>query len=174
MNSRFLGGVATPVFFCSASSAAIVGVTFTAKVPRTLIGLTVDETAEFERLDRRSPVDALGNCLWDFEGGPRTPDEKRWLELYRKHEAGRALGLRRKADEVGKTLRRRYARKVAEDRTDGKDVGRHAIPYCSMESRRGGTLFLAMLRPLAWSFSQANPLSVAYGQLSCRRRAPTP
>jgi hypothetical protein len=74
--------------FCLPSSAAIVDVTFTATVPRTLIGLTVDETAEFERLDRLSPVDRSGKCLWDFEGEPKTPDEKRWLELYRKHEAG--------------------------------------------------------------------------------------
>jgi len=54
----------------------------------TLIGLTVDETLEFERLDRLSPVDHLGNCTWDFEGDPKTPEEKRWLELYRKHEIG--------------------------------------------------------------------------------------
>ena len=41
MNSHFLGGVAAPVFFgsVSPSSAAIVGVTFTGTLPRTLIGL---------------------------------------------------------------------------------------------------------------------------------------
>ena len=88
MNSHFLGGVAAPVFFgsVSPSSAAIVGVTFTGTLPRTLIGLTVDEAAEFERLGRLSPVDHLGNCLWDFEGDPKTPDEKRCLEFYRKLE----------------------------------------------------------------------------------------
>jgi hypothetical protein len=52
----------------------------------TLIGLTADETREFERLDRLSPVDHLGNCEWSFEGEPKTPEEKRWLELYQKHE----------------------------------------------------------------------------------------
>ncbi len=90
MTSNFLGGVAAPAFFdpVSPSSEAIVDVPFTGTVPRTLIGLTVDETAEFERLDRLSPVDHLGNCLWDFEGDPKTPDEKRWLELYRKLETG--------------------------------------------------------------------------------------
>jgi hypothetical protein len=49
--------------FCLPSSAAIVDVTFTATVPRTLIGLTVDETAEFERLDRLSPVDRSANVF---------------------------------------------------------------------------------------------------------------
>jgi hypothetical protein len=56
--------------------------------PHTLIGLTADETLEFERLDRLSPVDHLGNCVWNFEGEPKTFEEKRWLELYRKHENG--------------------------------------------------------------------------------------
>ena len=42
----------------------IVDATFIGAAQRTLTGLTVDETAEFERLDRRSPVDDLGNFLW--------------------------------------------------------------------------------------------------------------
>ena len=54
--------------------------------PEIRIGLTADETSEFERLDQLSPVDHLGNCAWDFEGDPKTADEKRWLELYRKRE----------------------------------------------------------------------------------------
>src|SRR3954447_24513252 len=54
----------------------------------TLIGLSADETREFERLDRLSPVDHLGNCTWDFEADPKTPEERRWQELYRKHEIG--------------------------------------------------------------------------------------
>src|ERR1700693_5363454 len=71
-----VGGI-WPVFFdsVSPSSAAIVGVTFTGTLPRTLIGLTVDEAAEFERLDRLPPVDDSGNCLWDFEGDPKTSNE---------------------------------------------------------------------------------------------------
>jgi len=55
--------------------------------------LTLEETLEFERLDRLSPVDHLGNCAWDFEGEPKTPEEKRWLELYRKHETGWSVWL---------------------------------------------------------------------------------
>jgi len=147
MNSNFLIGLAAlaPFGSVSPSSAAIVDVTFTGTLPRKLSGLTVNETAEYERLDRLSPVDDLGNCLWDFEGDPQTLDEKRWLELYRKHEASGALSLRRKADEAGQTLRRGYVRKVAVNLTDSKDVGRHAIPYYSIESRRSGILFLAML-----------------------------
>jgi hypothetical protein len=89
MNSNLLGGGATPAFFgsISPSSAATVDVTFAGMAQRSLIGLTADERAELERLDRLSPVDHLGNCLWDFEGDPQTPDEKRWLVLYRRHVA---------------------------------------------------------------------------------------
>jgi hypothetical protein len=52
----------------------------------TIIGLTGDETSEFERLDQQLPLDHSGNVSWDFERGPKTEVEKRWLELYRKHE----------------------------------------------------------------------------------------
>jgi hypothetical protein len=147
MNSHFLGGVATPVFFGSVSplSAAIVDVTFTGTVPRTLIGLTVDETAEFERLDRLSPVDHVGNCLWDFEGDPKTPDEQRWLELYRKREAGSITWPAAEGGWVEQALRRRYARKVAADRTAGKEIDCYTISHCSIGWRRGSILFIAML-----------------------------
>ena len=105
----------------------IVDATFIGAAQRTLTGLTVDETAEFERLDRRSPVDDLGNFLWDFEGDPKTPDEKRWLELYRKHKTGRALGMRPK-------------------HPDGNaEVDSHGIPHCSIGWLRGGTLFIVTL-----------------------------
>ena len=146
MNSHFSGGVAAPALFgsVSPSPAAIVDVTFTATVPRTPIGLTADETAEFERLDRLSPVDPLGNCLWDFEGDPKTPDEKRWLELYRKREAGSSTWPAAKGGRVGQAIRRRHARKVAVDRTAGKEVGCHAIPHCSIGWHRGVTLFIAI------------------------------
>jgi hypothetical protein len=147
VTSNFSGGVAAPLFFgsVSPSPAAIVDVTFAGTAQRSLIGLTVDETAEFERLDRLSPLDHLGNCLWDFEGDPKTTDEKRWLKLYIKHETGRALGLRRKADEVGQTLRCRYARKVAPNRAAGNEVGCYAMPHCSLGWRRSAPLFIAML-----------------------------
>ena len=137
MNLNFSSGLPAPVFFGSASpsSAAIVDIAFTGTAPRTLTGLTLDESAEFERLDRLSPVDHLGNCLWDFEGDPKTPDEKRWLELYGKHEASRALGLRRNADEA----------RQASDRPLGKEVSCPAVPHCSTAWRRGATVFIATL-----------------------------
>jgi hypothetical protein len=143
MNSNLLGGGATPVFFgsVSPSSAATVDVTFAGTGQRSL--MTADETAEFERLDRLSPVDHLGNCLWDFEGDPQTSDEKRWLVLYRRHEASSSTWPAAEGGPVGQTLRRRYASKVAPDRTAGKEVG--CIPHCSTGWRRGGILFVAML-----------------------------
>jgi hypothetical protein len=68
--------------------------------PHTLIGLTVEETLEFERLDRLSPVDHLGNCTWDFADDAKIPEEKRWMELYRKHEIGWRLWLAAEGDWV--------------------------------------------------------------------------
>jgi hypothetical protein len=145
MNSNFIGGVAAPVFFgsVSPSSAATVDVTFAGTGQRSLIGLTADETAEFERLDRLSPVDHLGNCLWDFEGDPQTPDEKRWLVLYRRHEASSSTWPAAEGGSVGQTLRRRHTRRVAENRT--AEVGCHAIAHISIGWHRGGTLFIAVL-----------------------------
>jgi hypothetical protein len=46
--------------------------------PPTLIGMTADETLEFERLDCLSSFDHFGNYTWDFERDPK----------YRKHETG--------------------------------------------------------------------------------------
>jgi hypothetical protein len=43
---------------------------------RVLIGLTVEETFEFETLD----------ATWDENGVPTTTREKHWLELYSKHD----------------------------------------------------------------------------------------
>jgi hypothetical protein len=51
-----------------------------------LAGLTFEETAEFEVLEELSPLDDDGNIGWTVEGEPTTPREKRWLELYKKHE----------------------------------------------------------------------------------------
>jgi len=49
---------------------------------RVLVGLSVEETFEFETLDE---------IRWEH-GVPITPRQKRWLELYQKHEqAWRAL-----------------------------------------------------------------------------------
>jgi hypothetical protein len=47
---------------------------------RVLIGLTQEETFEFERLDSLAPNDEHGRQLRPATG------EERWLELYAKHE----------------------------------------------------------------------------------------
>ena len=47
-------------------------------------GLTIEEAIEFEVLDALPPFGDSGNIAWTFEGGPITPREKRWLELYAK------------------------------------------------------------------------------------------
>jgi hypothetical protein len=54
---------------------------------RVLIGLTIEETFEFETLDSLTPLDESGNRVgWDENGIPTTTREKRWLELYSKHD----------------------------------------------------------------------------------------
>jgi hypothetical protein len=60
---------------------------------RVLVGLSSAETQEFETLDAFAPSDSSGNRLgWTFGGEPTTSREKRWLELYTKHdEAWKAL-----------------------------------------------------------------------------------
>ena len=52
---------------------------------RILVGLSFEETAEFERLDARLPYD--GKPIWPSDNSivPLVPMEMRWLELYRKH-----------------------------------------------------------------------------------------
>jgi hypothetical protein len=54
---------------------------------RILVGLTIEETLEFERLD--SPA-ALGICdkrlIWNARDAGYERPEPRWLELYAKHE----------------------------------------------------------------------------------------
>lgn len=52
---------------------------------RVLVGLTIEETIEFERLD--SPAAHrlhVGGVLWD-DANPVQP-EQRWVELYARHE----------------------------------------------------------------------------------------
>ena len=54
---------------------------------RVLVGLTPAETHEFETLDSLSPSDDGGDRIaWTFGGGPTTSREKRWLQLYTRHE----------------------------------------------------------------------------------------
>ena len=57
---------------------------------RTLTGLTVEETIEFEALDLLDPFDDSRNIAWNFEGEPTTLREKRWLELYMKQVRARS------------------------------------------------------------------------------------
>jgi hypothetical protein len=61
---------------------------------RCLAGLSFEETIEFETLEALPPLDDNGNVGWTLEGEPTTPREKRWLELYSKHE--RALKPKRR------------------------------------------------------------------------------
>ncbi len=54
---------------------------------RVLAGLTTAETREFETLDALTPSDGSGDRVaWTFGGEPTTGREKRWLELYTKHD----------------------------------------------------------------------------------------
>jgi hypothetical protein len=54
---------------------------------RVLVGLTPAETHEFETLDALAPSDSSGDRLaWTFGGEPTTGREKRWLELYTRHD----------------------------------------------------------------------------------------
>jgi hypothetical protein len=53
---------------------------------RILIGLSVEETFEFETLERLPPTDGSGQVAWSAEGCLTTTREKRWLELYIKHD----------------------------------------------------------------------------------------
>jgi hypothetical protein len=55
---------------------------------RVLIGLTIEETSEFETLDNLPAVDETGGRVAGEENGvPTTTREKRWLELYSKHDS---------------------------------------------------------------------------------------
>ncbi|VIO71718.1 hypothetical protein [Bradyrhizobium ivorense] len=53
---------------------------------RVLIGLTFEETFEFERLDHLSDQHDAGHVLWDPSGRPASGPAQRWLELYSKHD----------------------------------------------------------------------------------------
>src|SRR5882757_10846772 len=54
---------------------------------RVLVGLTSAETREFETLDALAPSDSSGDHMaWTFGGEPTTGREKRWLQLYTRHD----------------------------------------------------------------------------------------
>jgi hypothetical protein len=61
--------------------------TYDAEGRRVIIGLSFDETREFERIDARLPF--RGKPVWPGFGDdiPLLPMEARWLELWNKHEA---------------------------------------------------------------------------------------
>ena len=52
---------------------------------RVLLGLSIEETFEFETLDDLAPIDETGTRISWCDGVPITNREKRWLELYQKH-----------------------------------------------------------------------------------------
>ena len=53
---------------------------------RVLVGLTIEETAEFEELDNLAASNTCAeHVLWEM-GFPATKPEERWLELYTKHD----------------------------------------------------------------------------------------
>ena len=55
---------------------------------RVFLGLSIEETFEFETLDSLPALDDSGiHAAWDENGKPATTREKRWLELYSKHDA---------------------------------------------------------------------------------------
>ena len=54
---------------------------------RVLVGLSIEETFEFETLDDLAPLDDSGSPIPWRDGVPITSREKRWLELYQKHDA---------------------------------------------------------------------------------------
>jgi hypothetical protein len=55
---------------------------------KVLIGLTIAETREFELLDAESSVDEHGQLFrWETDDRSFPPNQARWLELYKKHQA---------------------------------------------------------------------------------------
>lgn len=65
---------------------------------RVLIGLTIEETFEFETLDNLPALDEAGHHgAWDEHGIPTTTREKRWLELYSKHDSAWRLWMAKTA-----------------------------------------------------------------------------
>jgi len=53
---------------------------------RVLVGLTIEETFEFERLDLSDISNDRDHAAWTSDGLPATNYRRRWLELYMKHD----------------------------------------------------------------------------------------
>jgi hypothetical protein len=59
---------------------------------RVLVGLSIEETFEFEVLNELAPLDDSGSPIPWRDGVPITSRERRCLELFQKHDAAwRAL-----------------------------------------------------------------------------------
>jgi hypothetical protein len=54
---------------------------------RVLVGLSIEETFEFETLSDLAPLDDSGSPIPWRDGVPITSRERRCLELYQKHDA---------------------------------------------------------------------------------------
>ncbi len=76
-----------------------------------LIGLSLDEEEEFNKLDDTLPFN--GEFVWPTSGFPAMAGEARWLELWEKHRAAATLAGRSRsvAVEAGRqvALRERAA-----------------------------------------------------------------
>src|SRR5713226_8094278 len=59
---------------------------------RVLVGLSIEETFEFETLSDLAPLDDSGSPIPWRDGVPRTSRERRCLELYQKHDAAWRYG----------------------------------------------------------------------------------
>jgi hypothetical protein len=69
---------------------------------RVLIGLTLEETFEFERLDSKPGLDQAGGQAPRGEEVLWPTGEQRWLELYEKHDgAWRAWMAQSRAETTG-------------------------------------------------------------------------
>ena len=54
---------------------------------RVLVGLSIEETFEFETLSDLAPLDDSGSPISWRDGVPITSHQRRCLELYQKHDA---------------------------------------------------------------------------------------
>jgi hypothetical protein len=67
---------------------------------RVLVGLSIEETFEFETLDDLAPSDETGVITAWRDGVPITSREKRWLELYQKHDAAWKELLKKRVSDI--------------------------------------------------------------------------
>jgi hypothetical protein len=63
-----------------------------------LIGLSLDEEEEFNKLDGTLPFN--GEFVWPTSGLPAMATELRWLELWQKHQAAATIAARSRSAAV--------------------------------------------------------------------------